>query len=49
MLVVRGPNIFAGYLGDTPAPFTEDGWLITDDLGSVAADGLVRISVKLKI
>jgi fatty-acyl-CoA synthase len=48
MLVVRGPNIFAGYLGDTPAPFTEDGWLITGDLGSVAADGLVRISGRAK-
>jgi fatty-acyl-CoA synthase len=48
MLVVRGPNIFAGYLGETPAPFTEDGWLITGDLGSVAADGLVRISGRVK-
>jgi fatty-acyl-CoA synthase len=48
MLVVRGPNIFAGYLGDTPAPFTEDGWLVTGDLGSVAADGLVRISGRVK-
>jgi fatty-acyl-CoA synthase len=48
VLVVRGPNVFAGYLGDTPAPFTEDGWLITSDLGSVAADGLVRISGRAK-
>jgi fatty-acyl-CoA synthase len=48
MLVVRGPNVFAGYLGDTPAPFTEDGWLVTGDLGSVAADGLVRISGRAK-
>jgi fatty-acyl-CoA synthase len=48
LLVVRGPNVFAGYLGDTPAPFTEDGWLVTGDLGSVAADGLVRISSRAK-
>ncbi len=48
VLVVRGPNVFAGYLGDTPAPFTEDGWLITGDLGSVGADGLVRISGRAK-
>jgi fatty-acyl-CoA synthase len=48
VLVVRGPNVFAGYLGDTPAPFTEDGWLVTGDLGSVAADGLVRISGRAK-
>jgi fatty-acyl-CoA synthase len=48
VLVVRGPNVFPGYLGDTPVPFTEDGWLITGDLGSVAADGLVRISGRAK-
>jgi fatty-acyl-CoA synthase len=48
VLVVRGPNIFPGYLGDTPAPFTKDGWLITGDLGSVATDGLVRISGRAK-
>jgi fatty-acyl-CoA synthase len=47
-LVVRGPNVFPGYLGDTPAPFTEDGWLITGDLGSIGADGLVRISGRAK-
>jgi fatty-acyl-CoA synthase len=48
VLLVRGPNVFAGYLGDTPAPFTEDGWLITGDLGSVGSDGLVRISGRAK-
>jgi fatty-acyl-CoA synthase len=48
VLVVRGPNVFAGYLGDALAPFTEDGWLVTGDLGSVAADGLVRISGRAK-
>jgi fatty-acyl-CoA synthase len=48
VLVVRGPNVFAGYLGDTPAPFTEDGWFITGDLGSVGADGLVRILGRAK-
>jgi len=37
VLVVRGPNVFPGYLGNTPAPFTSDGWFITGDLGSVGA------------
>jgi fatty-acyl-CoA synthase len=48
VLVVRGPNVFPGYLGNTPSPFTEDGWLITGDLGSVDADGLVRITGRAK-
>jgi fatty-acyl-CoA synthase len=48
VLVVRGPNVFPGYLGDKPNPFTEDGWLVTGDLGSVAADGLVRITGRAK-
>jgi fatty-acyl-CoA synthase len=48
VLVVRGPNVFPGYLGNTPAPFTEDGWLITGDLGSVGADGIVRVTGRAK-
>jgi fatty-acyl-CoA synthase len=48
LLVVRGPNVFPGYLDDAPAPFTKDGWLITGDIGSVAEDGLVRITGRAK-
>ena len=48
VLVVRGPNVFPGYLGNTLAPFTADGWLITGDLGSVGAEGLVRITGRAK-
>ncbi len=48
VLAVRGPNVFPGYLGNTPAPFTPDGWLITGDLGSVSANGLVRITGRAK-
>ncbi|MCL2429600.1 MAG: AMP-binding protein [Alphaproteobacteria bacterium] len=48
VLVVRGPNVFPGYLGNAPAVFTEDGWLITGDLGSVAVDGLVRLTGRVK-
>jgi fatty-acyl-CoA synthase len=48
VLVVRGPNVFPGYVGDKPCPFTADGWLITGDVGSVAADGLVRITGRAK-
>src|SRR4029079_11318857 len=49
-LVVNGPNVFAGYLvrgTDGPAPDpgakVHDGWLDTGDLGSVDADGYVRL------
>ena len=48
VLVVRGPNVFPGYVGDKPNPFTNDGWLVTGDLGSVGADGLVRITGRAK-
>jgi fatty-acyl-CoA synthase len=54
-LVLRGPNIFAGYLVDTG---TErelradgkivDGWLDTGDLASVDADGFIRLAGRAK-
>jgi malonyl-CoA/methylmalonyl-CoA synthetase len=43
---VRGPNVFAGYLGrpDTnEAAFTTDGWFRTGDIGEVDAHGYVSI------
>jgi fatty-acyl-CoA synthase len=48
VLVVRGPNVFPGYLGNVSAPFTADGWLITGDLGFVGADGLIRVTGRAK-
>jgi fatty-acyl-CoA synthase len=48
VLVVRGPNVFPGYLGGSPFPFTEDGWLVTGDVGSVGIDGLVRVTGRFK-
>jgi fatty-acyl-CoA synthase len=54
-LVVRGPNVFAGYLvpgPDGPRPEhgakVRDGWLDTGDLGSVDADGYVRLTGRAK-
>ena len=54
-LVIRGPNVFAGYLvpgRDGPVPHhgdkVRDGWLDTGDLGSVDADGYVRLSGRAK-
>jgi malonyl-CoA/methylmalonyl-CoA synthetase len=48
---VRGPNVFAGYL-DRPeanaAAFTGDGWFRTGDLGTLDAEGRLRIVGRAK-
>ncbi len=51
MLLVRGPSIFSGYLGDAPNPFVRhDGhdWYRTGDLVSADADGLLTFRGRLK-
>lgn len=44
-VVVRGPNLFLGYLNrpDATAEVMRDGWFHTGDLATRAADGYVRI------
>ncbi len=44
-IVVRGPNLFTGYLNrpDATAEAVRDGWFHTGDLATRAADGYVRI------
>ncbi len=49
MLLVRGPNIMAGYLGQ-PAKTAEvirDGWYVTGDIASRDADGFLTITDRL--
>ncbi len=45
-LLVRGPNVFAGYFEDpvaTTAALDSDGWLHTGDVGVMDADGSITI------
>jgi long-chain acyl-CoA synthetase len=50
-LLVRGPQIFAGYWNcpeETAAVLTADGWLRTGDLVVMEPDGLLRLVDRLK-
>jgi len=50
-LLVRGPNVFMGYLNlpeKTAETIAPDGWLHTGDVGSVDADGYFRITDRMK-
>ena len=50
MLVVRGPNVFAGYLDPRHdrGSRTRDDFLITGDLGHMAADGRIFLTGRAK-
>jgi long-chain acyl-CoA synthetase len=49
-ILVKGPNIFAGYHNRADASFgaVEDGWLHTGDLGSIDDDGYLSITGRKK-
>lgn len=51
MLLVSGPTVFPGYLGDAPSPFRDDDgkrWYVTGDLVRQDEDGYLHFSGRLK-
>ncbi|MEG2630950.1 MAG: AMP-binding protein, partial [Comamonas sp.] len=50
MVLFQSPNLFAGYLGAIARDsyFTADGWLISGDLGSLSAEGLLKLQGRSK-
>ena len=49
MLLVKGPNVMKGYLGqpEETAKVMHDGWYITGDIAMIDTDGFIHITGRL--
>lgn len=47
-VIVRGPNVFQGYLGENVSPLDPDGWLDTGDLGFLDIRGWLTLTGRSK-
>jgi acyl-[acyl-carrier-protein]-phospholipid O-acyltransferase/long-chain-fatty-acid--[acyl-carrier-protein] ligase len=49
MLLVKGPNVMKGYLGqpEETAKVMHDGWYITGDIAMIDTDGFIHITARL--
>jgi fatty-acyl-CoA synthase len=50
MLLCRSPNLFSGFVdtSDNAGAFTDDGWLVTGDIGWMDAEGRLNLSGRAK-